>query len=203
MSLKEAAAVWFGGFTASHFLKRANLQPGNRILIYGASGSVGVFAVQLAKHFGGHVTAVCSTSNLEVARSLGADKVLDYTKQDFSKNGRVYDVVFDAVGKSGFSRSLRALKKNGCYVRVGASGGTLLILGSMLRELWASHVRAVNVISGVAVATTENLLLLKELIEAGKLRTVIDRCYSFSEIADAHRLAEAGHKKGHVVVLLH
>jgi NADPH:quinone reductase-like Zn-dependent oxidoreductase len=202
MSLKEAAAVWFGGFTASHFLKRANVQSENKILIYGASGSVGVFAVQLAKYFGGHVTAVCSTSNLELARSLGADEVLDYTRQDFSKNGRVYDVVFEAVGKSGFSRSLRVLKKGGCYVRVGASGGTLSILASMLRELWTSRVRGVNVISGVAVATTENQLLLKELIEAGKLRTVIDRCYPLNGIADAHRLAEAGHNRGHVVVLL-
>ena len=128
--------------------------------------------------------------------------MLDYTKQDFSKNGPVYDVVFDAVGKSGFSRSLKALKKGGSYVRVGASGGTLSIFGNMLREVWTSRIRAVNVISGVAAATPTNQLLLKELIEAGKLRTVIDRCYSLHEIADAHRLAEAGHKKGHVVVLL-
>jgi NADPH:quinone reductase-like Zn-dependent oxidoreductase len=203
MSLKEAAAVWFGGFTALHFLKRSNLQSGNKVLIYGASGSVGVFAVQLAKYFGAHVTAVCSTSNLELVRSLGADEVLDYTREDFSKSGRIYDVVFDAVGKSGFSRSLRVLKKNGCYVRVGASGGTFSILASMLRELWSSRVIGINVVSGVAVATDANQLLLKELIESGKLRTVIDRCYSLDEIADAHRLAEAGHKKGHVVVLLH
>ncbi len=161
MSLEEAAAVWFGGFTALHFLKRANLQPGQKILIYGASGSVGVFPVQLAKYFGAHVTAVCSTSNLALAASLGADEVLDYTRQDFSKAGRVYDVVFDAVGKSGFSRSLNALRKGGCYVRVGASGGTLSILGSMLRELWTSRLAAVNMISGVAVGTPTNQLLLK------------------------------------------
>ncbi len=117
---------------------------------------------------------------MELAKSLGADEVLDYAREDFSKSGRVYDVVFDAVGKSGFSRSLKALTKGGCYVRVGA----------------------VNVISGVAVGTPANQLLLKELIEAGKLRTVIDRCYSMNEIAEAHRFVEAGHKKGHVVVLL-
>ncbi len=213
-------------------------------MIYGASGSVGVFAVQLAKYFGAHVTAVCSTSNLALATSLGADKVLDYTRQDFSKAGRVYDVVFDAVGKSGFSRSLKALRKGGCYVRVG-SGGTLSILGSMLRELWTSRLAAVNIISGVTVGTPTNQLLLKskhwprrratkrkrniggrgpsaqpvwgvvrdftrgrvrcareflkELIEAGKLRTVIDRRYSMNDIAEAHRFAEAGHKQGHVV----
>lgn len=202
MSFEEAAAVWFGGFTALHFLKRANLQPGQKILIYGASGSVGVFAVQLAKYFGAHVTAVCSTSNLALAASLGADEVLDYTRQDFSKAGRVYDVVFDAVGKSGFSRSLKALRKGGCYVRVGGSGGSLSIIGGMLRELWTSRLGGVNVISGVAEGTPANQLLLKELIEAGKLRTVIDRRYSINEIAEAHRFAEAGHKKGHVVVLL-
>jgi NADPH:quinone reductase-like Zn-dependent oxidoreductase len=202
MNLEEAAAVCFGGFTALHFLKHAKLQPGQKILIYGASGSVGVFAVQLAKYFGAQVTAVCSTSNLALATSLGADEVLDYTRQDFSQSGTHYDVVFDAVGKSGFSRSLKALRKGGCYVRVGASGGTLSILGSMLRELWISPVGGVNVISGVAQGTLTNQLLLKELIEAGKLRTVIDRRYSMNEIAEAHRFAEAGHKKGHVVVLL-
>jgi NADPH:quinone reductase-like Zn-dependent oxidoreductase len=202
MSLEESAAVWFGGFTALHFLKRANLKPGQKILIYGASGSVGVFAVQLAKHFGAHVTAVCSTSNLMLATSLGADEVLDYTRQDFSKAGQVFDVVFDAVGKSGFSRSLKALRKGGCYVRVGASGGTLSILGSIVREFWTSRLGGVNVISGVAVGTPANQLLLKALIEAGKLTTVIDRRYSINEIVEAHRFAESGHKKGHVLVLL-
>ena len=202
ISLAEAAAVTFGGFTALHFLKLANPQPGDKILIHGASGSVGVFAVQLAKYFGAHVTAVCSTPNLDLVRSLGADEALDYTREDFSKKGRVFDIVFDAVGKAGFSRSLRALKKGGCYVRVGASGGTLPILGGMVREFWVSRVRGLNLIGGVTVATTEDLILLKELIAAGKLRTAIDRCYSFGEIAEAHRLAEGGHKKGHVVVLL-
>lgn len=202
MTLKEAAAVCFGGFTALHFLRRANVQAGQRILIYGASGSVGVFAVQLAKHFGAHVTAVCSTANLELAMSLGADEVVDYTREDFSRAGRIYDVVFDAVGKSGFSRSLKSLKKNGVYVRVGASGGTLPILGSMLREVWVSRVGTAAVISGVATGTPADQSFLKELIEAGKLRTVIDRCYSLHEIAEAHRFAEAGHKKGHVVILI-
>jgi NADPH:quinone reductase-like Zn-dependent oxidoreductase len=139
---------------------------------------------------------------VELVRSLGADEGLDYTKQDISKDGRVYGVVFDAVGKSGFSRSLQVLQKGGYYVRVGASGGTLSIVGSMLREVWTSRVGAVRVISGVAEATPTDPLLLRELIETGKLRTVIDRCYSLNEIADAHRLAEAGHKRGHVIVLL-
>ncbi len=121
MTLTESAAVCFGGFTALHFLRCANVQAGQRILIYGASGSVGVFAVQLAKYFGAHVTAVSSAANLGLSRSLGADEVVDYTQQDFSAAGKVYDVMFDAVGKSGFTRSLRSLKKSGCYVRVGAS----------------------------------------------------------------------------------
>jgi NADPH:quinone reductase-like Zn-dependent oxidoreductase len=139
---------------------------------------------------------------LELARSLGADEVVDYTTQDFSRAGQVYDVVFEAVGKSGFSRSLTVLRKGGCYVRVGGSGGTPSIIGSMLREIWSSRVRGAKVISGVAVGTPKDQLFLKELIEAGKLRTVIDRCYSLREIAEAHRFAEAGHKKGNVVVLL-
>ena len=200
MNYQEAAAVCFGGFSALHFLKRANLESGQKILIYGASGSVGVFAVQLAKYFGAHVTAVCSTANLELVRSLGADEVVDYTREDFSKSVRVYDVVFDAVGKSGFSRSLKALRKGGVYVRVGGSGGTPSIVANMLREIWTTRVRAAKVISGVARGTQKDHLFLKELIEAGKLQTVIDRSYPLDEIAEAHRFAEAGHKKGHVVV---
>ena len=202
MTLNEAAAVLFGGVSALYFLKKANIQAGQKILIYGASGSVGIFAVQLAKHFGAYVTAVCSTANLDLVKSLGADNVVDYTREDFARAGRIYDIVFDTVGKSGFSRSLKALKRGGFYVRVGGSGRVLSILGGMVRGKWVSITGAAKVVSGVARGTPGDQSLLKELIEAGKLRTVIDRCYLLDEIAEAHRYAEAGHKKGHVVILL-
>ena len=202
MSLEESAAVLFGGVSALYFMRKAKIQAGQKVLIYGASGSVGVFAVQLAKHFGAHVTGVCSTANLDLVKSLGADEVVDYTREDFSRGGRVYDIVFDTVGKSGFSRTLTALKRGGFYVRVGGSGGVLSLLGDMLRGMWISMTGAAKVITGVARGAAEAQSVLKELIEAGKLRTVIDRRYSLDQIADAHRYAEAGHKKGHVVILV-
>jgi NADPH:quinone reductase-like Zn-dependent oxidoreductase len=202
MTFEEAAAVLFGGVSALHFLRKAKIQAGQKVLIYGASGSVGVFAVQLAKHFGAHVTGVCSTANLDLVKSLGADEVVDYTREDFSKAGRVYDIVFDTVGKSGFSRSLKSLKRGGCYVLVGGSGRLSSILGVILRGMWVSLTGAAKFITGVASAGAGDQSFLKELIEAGKLRTVIDRRYSLDEIAEAHRHAEAGHKKGHVVILL-
>src|SRR5438876_5132196 len=202
MTFEEAAAVLFGGISALHFLRKAKIQAGQKVLVYGASGSVGIFAVQLAKHFGAHVTGVCSTANLALVKSLGADEVVDYTREDFSRAGRVYDIVFDTVGKSGFSRSLASLKRGGAYVRVGGSGGLPSLLGGILRGLWASLTGAAKVIGGVARGTTGDLAFLKGLIEAGKLRTVIDRRYALDEIAEAHRYAEAGHKKGHVVILL-
>jgi len=199
MTLEEAAAVLFGGVSALHFLRRAKIQAGQKVLIYGASGSVGVFAVQLAKHFGARVTGVCSTANLELVKSLGADEVVDYTREDFSRAGRVYDIVFDTVGKSGFSRSLRSLKRGGVYVR---EAGPFWLLSSMFAGMWASITGAAEVIGGVARRAPGDQSFLKGLIEAGKLRTVIDRRYSLDEIAEAHRYAEAGHKKGNVVIVL-
>jgi NADPH:quinone reductase-like Zn-dependent oxidoreductase len=202
MSLEEAAAVLFGGVSALYFLRQAKIQAGQKILIYGASGSVGVFAVQLAKHFGARVTAVCSTANLELVKSLGAGEVVDYTREDFSRAGRVYDVVFDTVGHSGFSRSLRSLKPGGFYVRVGGPGRLSSILGAILQGKWASLTGAAKIVSGVAAGAPADLSFLKGLIEAGKLRTVIDRRYSLDQIAEAHRYVEAGHKKGNVVIVL-
>jgi NADPH:quinone reductase-like Zn-dependent oxidoreductase len=202
MTPEEATAVLFGGFSALHFLRKANIQAGQKVLIYGASGSVGVFAVQLAKHFGAHVTAVCSTSNLALVKSLGADNAVDYTRDDFSRAGRIYDVVFDTVGKSGYSRSLRCLKRGGAYVRVGGSGRLLSILGGMLRATWLSITGTANVITGVARGTPESQAFLKQLIEAGKLRTVIEKRYPLEQIVEAHRHAELGHKKGHVVIVV-
>jgi NADPH:quinone reductase-like Zn-dependent oxidoreductase len=202
MTFEEAAAVLFGAVSALYFLRRAKVRAGQNVLVYGASGSVGVFAVQLAKHFGAHVTGVCSTANLDLVKSLGADDVVDYTREDFSRAGRVYDVVFDTVGKSGFSRSLRALQRGGRYVRVGGSGRLWSIVGDLLRGTWISATGAAKVVVGAAGAAAGDLSFLKGLIEAGKLRTVIDRRYSLDDIAEAHRYAEAGHKKGHVVILL-
>jgi NADPH:quinone reductase-like Zn-dependent oxidoreductase len=202
MTFEEAAAVLFGGFSALHFLRKARIQAGQKVLIYGASGSVGVFAIQLAKHFGASVTGVCSTANVDLVKSLGADEVVDYTREDFSRAGRVYDIVFDTVGKSGFSRSLKSLKRGGPYVVVGGSGRLSSILELVVRGIWVSVTGTAKVISGVARATAEDQAFLKELIEAGKLKTVIDKRYPLAEIAEAHRHAEAGHKKGHVVVLL-
>jgi len=200
MTLEEAAAVIFGGFTALCFLRMAKIQAGQNVLVYGASGSVGVFAVQLAKHFGARVTGVCSTANLEMVKSLGADDVIDYTKEDFSKSGRVYDMVVDTVGKAGLSRSLRCLKRGGPLVLIALSGGLLSIPGDVVRQMWISIRGAAKIIGGVTRPAAGDLSFLKGLIEAGELRTVIDRRYSLEEIAEAFRYAEVGHKKGHVVI---
>ena len=194
---EEASAIPFGGVSALHFLRAGKIQAEQSVLIYGASGSVGTFAVQLAKHFGAHVTGVCSTANLELVESLGADHVVDYTAADFSKTGRVYDIVFDTVGKSGFWRSMRALKRGGFYV-LATSG----LLTPTLGRLWASVTGAGSLPGGMARSKPGDLSLLKGLVEAKKLRVVIDRRYPLNEIAEAHRYVEAGHKKGNVVLIV-
>ena len=208
MTLRESAAVMFGGLTALAFLRKANIQAGQNVLVYGASGSVGVFAVQLAKHFGARVTGVCSTANLGLVKSLGADAVVDYTREDFSSAGRLYDLVVDTVGKAGFSRTLKSLKRGGPWVRIAPSGGIrwssllLSMLGDTLLETWVSMTGAAKVIGGLPPIAPGDLSILRGLIEAGELRTVIDRCYSLDQVAEAFRYAEAGHKKGHVVLVL-
>jgi len=192
ISYEEAAAIPVGGNTALHFLKQANIQSGQKVLIYGASGSVGTFAVQLAKHFGAEVTGVCSTSNLELIKSLGADKVIDYTKEDFTKNGETYDVIFDTIGMSSFSGCKRSLKKNGYYLEA------IMKLTHLIRKMWSS----INIIAEVAVERSKDLTFLGELIEAGKIKPVIDKQYPLEQIVEAHRYVDKGHKKGNVVITL-
>jgi NADPH:quinone reductase-like Zn-dependent oxidoreductase len=202
MTLEEAAAIVFGAYTALYFLRKARVRAGQNVLVYGASGSVGVFAVQLAKHFGARVTGVCSTGNVEMVKSLGADAVVDYTKEDFSSAGRVYDVICDTVGKSGFSRSLRALKRGGTYVRIAMSDGVGSLPLDLLKSTWISLTGAAKCVGGVSRNTPEDLRFIKRLVEAGQLKTVIDRRYALADIDAAFRYADARHKKGHVVVLV-
>ncbi len=166
------------------------------MLIYGASGSVGTYAVQLAKYFGAQVTGVCGTANLELVTSLGADKVIDYTKEDFTKNGETYDVIFDAVGKGPFSGCMRSLKKEGIYLQAVAAPAL------MVRMRWTSMISSKKLIGGTATPETENLIYLKELVEAGKIKPVIDRRYPLEQTVEAHRYVEKGHKKGNVVITI-
>jgi NADPH:quinone reductase-like Zn-dependent oxidoreductase len=196
MTFEEAAAIPFGGNTALHFLRKGNVRSGQKVLIYGASGSVGTYAVQLAKYFGAEVTGVCGTANLELVTSLGADKVIDYTKEDFTKNGETYDVIFDAVGKGPFSGCMRSLKKEGIYLQAVAAPAL------MVRMRWTSMISSKKLIGGTATPETENLIYLKELVEAGKIKPVIDRSYPLEQIAEAHRYVDRGHKKGNVVITI-
>ncbi len=195
MTYEEAAAVVDGASTALFFLKeKANIQSGDKVLINGASGSIGTFAVQIAKYFGAEVTGVCSSANVELVKSLGADKVIDYTQEDFTRNVEKYDIIFDTVGKSSFSHCKDSLNKNGRYLV------TVMGLKPILQTLWTSVIGSKKVIFRMSVEKTEALMFIKELIEEGKLKPVIDRQYPLEQIADAHRHVEKGHKKGNVVI---
>jgi NADPH:quinone reductase-like Zn-dependent oxidoreductase len=192
---EEAASISLAGNTALYFIRDlGNVQAGQSVLINGASGGIGTFAVQLAKHYGAEVTGVCSTANVEMVKSVGADKVIDYTKEDFTQSDQTYDVIFDVVGKRSFSGCKGALKKNGIYL------STVPQLAVIFPMLWTSIIGSKKAKLGNAVPSLENLNILKALTEAGKLRAVIDRVYPLEQMAEAFRYVEQGHKKGNVIV---
>ena len=193
VTYEEAAVVVDGASTALFFLNKGRIRSGQEVLINGASGSIGTYAVQLAKYFGAAVTGVCSTASLELVRSLGADRVIDFTEEDFTESGRTYDIIFDTVGKSSFSRCKGSLKKGGRYLlTVG--------WGSYLVMLWTSVVGSKKLVRGMSIKKTDELVFLRELIEAGHIRPVIDRRFPLEEIVEAHRYVDKGHKKGNVVI---
>lgn len=202
MTYEEAAAIPNGALTALPFLRdKGNIRSGQKVLIHGASGAVGTSAVQVAKAFGADVTAVCSTANVEMVRLLGADHVIDYTREDFTKNGQTYDIIFDTVGKSSFNRCKGSLTERGVYLSTVPSPAIFL------QALWTARMGSKKVriaATGLRAASekTKDLMFTRELVEAGKLVAVIDRCYPLEQIAEAHRYVETGHKKGNVVITL-
>ena len=191
MTYGQAAVLPVGGGTALHFLRRGGIRRGQKILIVGGAGSVGTFAVQLARYYDADVTAVCSTKSVELVRSLGADKVIDRTKEDFTTSGEAYDIVFDAAMKTSFSRSKGSLKKGGVY---------LTLDWPLHQALWTSIVGDKKVVIGMTHENLEDLIFLKDLVEAGELKSVIDRRYPLEQTAEAHRYVEKGHKQGNLVI---
>ncbi len=194
MTFEQAATVPLGGLNALHFLRKGNIQKGQKVLINGAGGTIGTFAIQIAKSMGAEVTAVDSKGKLDMLRSIGADHVMDYTVKDFTENGESYDVIFDIISKSSFLRSIRALKKKGTFILANL-GLTLMVQG-----LWTTITSSKKIVFGLASEKAEDLISLKELIEAGKIRSVIDRRYALDQISEAHRYVEKGHKIGNVVI---
>jgi NADPH:quinone reductase-like Zn-dependent oxidoreductase len=193
---EEAATIPFGGYTALYFLRKANIKPGQKVLIYGASGAVGSAAIQIAKHFGAEVTAVCSTNNIEMVKSLGADKVIDYTKENLARSDKLFDVVYETVGKLPFYTCKKLLYKKGKLLLGGAG------LGDTVKGAWTSMTSNRKVITGVAMGRPEEILYLKDLVEKGKLRPFIDKTYTLEQIQEAHRHAEGGHKRGNIAITI-
>ncbi len=194
MTYEEAAAVPTGGLEALSFLRQGDIQSEQKVLINGAGGTIGTFAVQLAKYFGAEVTAADSAEKLEMLRSIGADQVVDYTRDDFTRSGETYHFILDVVSKGSFSGWVGSLKQGGRYL-IANPGPS-----QMVRGPWTSMTSAKKVIFGAAHPKTQDLVFLRELIEEGKLRLVIDRCYPLEQVPEAHRYIESGHKKGNVVV---
>jgi NADPH:quinone reductase-like Zn-dependent oxidoreductase len=197
LSYEEAATLPYGAIMATSLLAKANIQRGQKVLINGASGGIGSMAVQLAKHFGAHVTGVCGTPRLEFVKSLGADKVIDYTKEDFTQNGETYDLIFDILGRSSFSKLKRSLKPSGIYLLASYK------MKALFQMLWTSITGSKQkVICAFANETAESLVFVKGLVEQGEIKTVIDKCFPMEQAAEAHRYVEAGHKKGNVVITI-
>ncbi|MCI0713570.1 MAG: NAD(P)-dependent alcohol dehydrogenase [Chloroflexi bacterium] len=194
MPYPEAATVPYGAITALPILRRVDLQPGQKILINGASGGIGSLAVQFAKNFGAEVTGVCGTERMEFVKSLGADHVIDYTIGDFTKNGETYDVILDILGKSSFSRCRDSLTSNGVYLLASFKTRQLL------QMLWTSLRGGKKVVCALSSDKTEDLVYVKKLIEAGKITSSVDRCFPLVEAAEAHRYAESDQKKGNIVL---
>ncbi|MCB9275763.1 MAG: NAD(P)-dependent alcohol dehydrogenase [Lewinellaceae bacterium] len=195
LSFEEAAAIPFGALTSLVFLRdKGQIRSGQKVLVYGASGGLGVYAVQLARYFGAEVTGVSSTKNLELVKSLGAHKVIDYTKEDFTQSGEVYDIIFDTVGKTSFSRASKTMAPKGVFLAAVAG------IPEFFQMLWTSMSSGKKVIGGVAIQRKEDTELLRELLEAGRLRPVVDRRYPLGQIVEAHRYVETGRKKGAVVL---
>lgn len=194
LTYEQAAAVPFGGLEALHSLGKAGIQRGQKVLIVGAGGSIGTYAVQLAKLYGAEVTGVDHAVKVDMLRSIGADQVIDFTREDFTRNGQTYDVILDTINKSPFSGSLRSLNENGTYLN--ASPGMF----DRIRWRWSSKRSTKKVVPWTADYSTDNLLALKELVEEGKIRPVIDRHYPLEQIVEAHRYVETGLKKGNVVI---
>ena len=195
MNFEQAAVVLYGGIMALSLLRgKGNIQSGHKVLINGASGGIGSAAVQIAKHLGANVTGVCATPRLEFVKSLGADRVIDYTQEDFTQSGETYDLIFDILGKSSFSRCKSSLKQDGRYLLASFK------MKQLLQMLWTKLRGGKRVICAIAPGSAEDLIAVKELIEAGKIKSVIDRCFPLEQTAEAHRYVEQGLKKGHVVI---
>lgn len=196
LNFEEAAAIPFGGLTALYFMREAKIQKGQKVLITGASGSVGTYAVQIAKYYGAEVTAVCSTDKMELVKSLGADKIINYTKNDFTKSGEIYDVIFEVAGKTPFSDCKKSLTKTGTLLHAVA------VPAVTIQMKWESITTGRKMVGGGPDNNSKDLIFLRELVESGKLKPIIDRIYPMEQIVEAHKYVESGHKKGNVVITI-
>jgi NADPH:quinone reductase-like Zn-dependent oxidoreductase len=196
MSYEEAATLPYGALTALSLLRKANLQPGQKVLVNGASGGIGSAAVQLAKHFGAEVTGVCGTPRLEFVKALGADHVIDYTEEDFTQNGETYNLIFDILGKSSFSKCKNSLEPNGIYLLASFK------MKHLIQMSWTSLTGGRQVICTLSSEKVEDLAFIRELAETGKIKSIIDKRYPLAQAAEAHRYIESGLKKGPVVITI-
>ncbi len=196
MSFAEVATVPYGGLTAMTLLRKIDIRRGHKVLINGASGAIGSYALQFAKQYGAEVTGVCGTARVQMVKALGADHVIDYTQEDFTQNGQQYDLIFDVIRKTSFDACKNSLTETGRYLLVSFKTKQLL------QMLWTSRSNGKKVICALSSETSADLRSLKELIEAGSIKTVIDRCFPLEQTAEAHRYIESGQKRGHVVITI-